>query len=394
MNTEKIPAVILCLGAAGLGIARSLGRHGVAVYALDTDPKQFGLFSRYCEKRICPDPHESEEQLLSEILNLGQQLGRAVLYPTSDDFVLFVSKHRDVLSKYYVFLMPSHELIQEAVSKRGLYELAIEHGVPVAKAFFPENLDEIHSVSRQINYPCIIKPNHSLNWRRASMSAIVGNSKVLLAHSPDELVSLYKEVAKIDNALMIQEIIGGSDNLLYYFVSYLNQDSEPLAIFAGRKLRVLPVYFGSGSFVQSVWEPELNKNSLALLQGMGYKGLSGVEFKKDPKDGQYKIIEINARFGLWDALGAKCGVDVALTSYKDAIGEPVQPIMSYETGVKWLYWRRDVYAYKGYKQNGDISWFKWLKSLWGKKQYAIFAMDDPMPAIYSGLNFWRAKFLK
>jgi len=394
MNTEKIPAVVLCLGSAGLGIARSLGRYDVPVYALDSDPRQFGLFSRYCKKQICPHPHESEDELLDYMLDLGKQLGKSVLYPTSDDFVLFVSKYRDVLSEYYIFLMPSDEMMQRAVNKRGLYELAIEHDVPVAKAFFPKNLDEIQAVSEEIEYPCIMKPNHSLNWRRADMSAIVGNSKVLLAHSPDELVNLYKEVSKIDNDLMIQEIIGGSDDLLYYFVSYLNENSKPLAIFAGRKLRVLPVYFGSGSFVSSVWEPDLNKNSLALLQGMGYKGLSGVEFKKDPKDGQFKIIEINARFGLWDALGAKCGVDVALTSYKDAVGEPVEPIMSYETGVKWLYWRRDLYAYKGYKQNGDISLFKWLTSLWGKKQYAIFALDDPMPAIYSGLSFWKTKFVK
>ena len=41
-----------------------------------------------------------------------------------------------------------------------------------------------------------------------------------------------------------------------------------------------------------------------------YQGLSQVEFKRDPRDGRYKLMEINPRLCQWHGLAAACGVDL------------------------------------------------------------------------------------
>ena len=43
----KPPAVVLCLTATGLSVARSLGYHGVEVYGVDPHRWEIGHFSKY-----------------------------------------------------------------------------------------------------------------------------------------------------------------------------------------------------------------------------------------------------------------------------------------------------------------------------------------------------------
>ena len=45
---------------------------------------------------------------------------------------------------------------------------------------------------------------------------------------------------------------------------------------------------------------------LRLLAALDYAG-SQVEFKRDPRDGRYKLMEINPRLYQWHGLAAACG---------------------------------------------------------------------------------------
>jgi predicted ATP-grasp superfamily ATP-dependent carboligase len=392
-NTKLAPAVVTYMSYAGLGIVRSLGRKGIPVYAVDSDPHKVGMQSKYCTPLICPDINESEEKFIRFIIELGKKFDKkAVLYPTGDKMVLAFSKYREKLTPYYHCLMPDDNLVRFLVSKDGLDEIARKYDIPAPRTAFPENGADIEALSRGFQYPVIIKPSLSHNWHNPEIYKIVGkNNKVAVAYSKEELFSFYNRIAAINKGMIIQELIPGYDDQLYYVCLYCDNNSEPVGIFAGQKIRLFPVHFGSASYVESYYDKKLIALAAKMVKNIGYKGLCGIEFKKDPRDETYKLIEFNVRFGLWDMLGEKCGVDLAYKAYKDAIGQPIKKKWEYKTGIIWLAIRLDFAAFRTYRREGLLSLLQWLKSLIGSKSCAVFAYDDMRPSFSTSYRYWKGK---
>ena len=63
-----------------------------------------------------------------------------------------------------------------------------------------------------------------------------------------------------------------------------------------------------------------------------------MEFKRDPRDGGYKLMEINARHWLWHSLAAACGVNLSYVAYRDAIGDPFVAPRQID-GRRWIFCR-------------------------------------------------------
>jgi predicted ATP-grasp superfamily ATP-dependent carboligase len=230
-----------------------------------------------------------------------------------------------------------------------------------------------------------LKPIESTYWHTPEITRLLrhgllaGRAKVVLCRTPAELVDAYRRIAAYDDRLVVQEVIPGDDARLAYIAFYLDRRSVPLGFFAGRKLRVIPTGFGSASYVRSFRDPELEDVALTLLSTVRYEGLGGLEFKKDPRDERYKLIEFNTRFGMWDGLGARCGVDLAHLAYCDTLGDAAQPADGYREDVIWVDWQRDLRAAIAYRQQGKLSTAEWLRSLRGEKMWAIYSADDWRP---------------
>lgn len=391
MSLKPSPAVVIPADRpASLAVARSLGRRAVPVYAVDADPLAIGMASRYVRPVPLPGGSEDDRTRLALLLDLGRRLDqKAVLYPVSDDAVLLCSAHREELQEYYLYVMPDHRTINSLLSKDGLHEEARECDVSDPRMFRADSQAELAMLAGSIPFPVILKPVFSPSWLNPEIISMLrteslsGPAKVVLCRTVDELTQTYAKLASYDGRVIVQEVIPGEDSDLVYICFYLNRRSEPLAIFAGRKLRVLPVGFGSATYVCSFRDPALEHMALKLLEGTRYQGLGGIEFKKDPRDGCYKLIEFNVRLGMWDFLGARCGIDIPYIAYCDALGETVAPQRSYRPGVFWIDFQRDLRAFLIYRRQGKLSLGKWFKSLWVEMEEAVYSPDDPKPAIVS-----------
>ncbi len=116
---------------------------------------------------------------------------------------------------------------------------------------------------------------------------------------------------------------------------------------------MIPTGFGSASFVETFADPVLKELVFRTLSAVGYQGLGGLEFKHDPRDGQYKLIEFNTRFGMWDGLGCSLRRRSCRGSrYRDALGIPVEPQLDFTEGMQWVDWQRDVRAFIDYRRQG------------------------------------------
>lgn len=394
-NSKHSPAVIGNMSYSGLGLSRALGRHGVPVIGFSPIYDIVGMNSRFLTPVVCPNVSEREEEFMDFLICLGNRLERkSVFIPTGDNTVLFLAKHKEELRDLYEFVVPDARLIRQVVGKESIFDLCIQHDIPTPRTEHPKSKEEMAKALENIGFPCIIKPVLSPNWWTDEISAIVNNGKVVRLESLEHGLEIYEKLAPLDSDIIVQEIIPGDDENLYYFVFYADRQGRTLVRFAGQKLRVTPTHFGSASYVKSIHDAQLEEVSLKLVDAIGYVGLGGIEFKLDPRDNKFKLIEFNARFGLWDVLATKCGIDLPWVAYLDALRLPVPEPQDYEDGVIWMSLARDLSALKEYRQEGILSIYQWLISLRGKRCGASFAWDDPLPGLREAFVFMKSRTTK
>jgi predicted ATP-grasp superfamily ATP-dependent carboligase len=127
-----------------------------------------------------------------------------------------------------------------------------------------------------------------------------------------------------------------------------------------------------------LWVPELAEAGLRLLHELGYHGVSQVEFKRDPRDGRYRLMEVNARHWMWHSLATASGVNLSLAAYRDAIGDPyVAPRQT--DGLKWVVSLTDARDAFSRWRKGDQKLGPWLKSYRGVKVDGLYSLKDPLP---------------
>ena len=369
------PAVVLQVRyACGLGIVRDLGAHGVPSLALDADPGAIGLRSRFALGMRCPDPLDDEEAFIACLERVGARLPqRAVVFPSHDEYIWPLSRHAERLAPWFIVPFARWDAMQRVYDKRAQLEAAWRAGVDTPKTVFVSSAAELEAASREVPFPAVLKPVESLAFKTRFHRHIVD------VFSHDDLRRVYDKVDDL-GVLMLQERIPGGEDELYTVGSYLDARSRPLALFSGHKLRQYPHAGGSCLAGVGRWDPELAAAALRLLQELQYHGVSQVEFKRDPRDGRYRLMEVNARHWKWHALATASGVNLSLAAYRDVIGRPfVAPRQ--RDGVKWIVANKDVplallEIARGERNAGD-----YVRSLRGVRIDGLHSFRDPLPGL-------------
>jgi len=378
-HNEGIGAIVLGGHAQGLGIIRSLGRRGITVYLIDETAANISRFSKYCSRFFRVPKMKQEEALLDFLIRLSRDDGIKgwVVFPTHDATVEILSKNREHLQEYYRISIPQWTTTELAHNKILTYDLAMKTGIPVPHTYFPKDLTELRKIGRNIEYPIIIKP--------AVMHKFYAKlkTKVYKAANLEELVRLYQKTCSViePSEIMIQEIIPGSPRDLYSCCCFY-KEGVLKASCIGQRCRQIPMDFGKATtFVQSVEMPELRNYSDKLLSAMGYYGLAEVEFMRDPRDGIFKLLEINPRSWKWHTLAIKAGVDMPYLIYSDLAGKDTDQNIRGQINVKWVELLSDAYIAVGEIIRGNLRVRDYMDSFRGDVEFAIASRDDPLPFI-------------
>jgi len=373
-----------------LKVIRSLGRRGIRVIALADEIGRWENSSRYCETRIVGPIRDNEAQLMQYLVALAKELDcRPVLVPLLDRDVLFMSRHWNELNENFLFLLPAPHTAADLVSKTGVRELARQAGVPQPKIYAARNLSDVQNLIGRITYPVLIKPVFSQAWWKPEIQSIV-NGKLVRVTSDAELMTIYPQLAQHDSDLTIEEEIPGPDRNLVYYVGYFDSDSQPLGSFVGIKERVTPIHYGSASYVVSKYDQRVIAQSVDFMRKVRYRGHVGIEYKYDARDDSYKLIEVNVRFGLWDGLATECGIDFPYINYQHVQQQSVEAKRHYDEGVKWISFERDLWTYRAYRREREVTLSGWIRSIaTGRRDWAVFAWDDPLPFLLSSVALAR-----
>ena len=142
--------------------------------------------------------------------------------------------------------------------------------------------------------------------------------------------------------------------------------------------------------METVESPEVERQGRAIAAALDWNGLIEVEFKYDIRDDAYKLLDVNGRVWTWHALGMRAGVDFSYLAWRLSRRLPIEPVRAV-SGIRWLRLATDVPSAIGALRAGELEFRQWLASLRRPRQAAIFAFDDPLPAIVDpALLAWRA----
>ena len=373
-------AVVMNMFYTGLGIARSLGEHGIPVIGLSASPGVYGEFTRYATTVRCPDSRREPEALFTYLSKeFGPQLnGRAVIFPTRDDDVVFLDRYRDRLSQWFDLAIPGTDAISGTLNKWETFLSARQAGVPTPQCWMIASHADLERAMTEARYPCVLKPVASHHWRQGNNWQKVGGRKAMAVHSRDELLAEYNAVALADERVLLQEMIPGGDDRLAIVACYMDRNSQPVAWFNTRKVLQAPVTFGTGLVVQAADFPQLLEPTVRLLQHMKFTGIAEVEYKADAED-QHQLIEVNAR--PWDQhrLGNACGVNLMHLAYCELAGLPLPKSTRRPSTVKWIAEDTFLLTAATMLWKGQPGIRQLLEATKGRRCYAISSWADPMP---------------
>jgi predicted ATP-grasp superfamily ATP-dependent carboligase len=207
--------------------------------------------------------------------------------------------------------------------------------------------------------------------------------KAWRADTRAELEQRFREAAQVVGAgeVIVQELIpGGGETQLAYCAFF--RDGRAAASMVVNRLRQHPPLFGRAStFVQTIERPELEEVSERLLRRIGYYGLVELEYKHDVRDGQTKLLDINARTWGYHSLGQRAGVDFPYLLYADQLSLPVPDGARARTGVSWIRLATDVPTALALAAQGELDWRAYLRSLRQANAESVFSGDDPLPGV-------------
>jgi predicted ATP-grasp superfamily ATP-dependent carboligase len=373
MQMKTAGAVITGGDFMALGVIRSLGRKGIRVHVLDHE-LSIGRFSRYCRSyTVAPTPRQ-EKEYLSFLIDFARKLepGKWVLYANTDRVVGLLSKHRRILEEYYHIPTPDWEVIKYVYNKKNAYRLAESLGIPAPRTYYPQDRGDLEKLG--ISFPVIIKPATRDDFFDLFYK------KAFLVRDKPHLLQTYQKVCDLmdPSEILIQEFIPGGPKHLYSFCPFFKEGKVVARIMA-RRSRQHPMDFGHATtFAETVYIPELEDMGKKFLEKIHYYGLAEVEFMFDTRDQKYKFLEVNARVWGWHTLAIGAGIDLPYLLYQDVIGQPVK-LPSSCNDVKWIRMITDIPMVMSEMMKGRISPKDYLSSLRGKREYAVFSLDDPLP---------------
>jgi predicted ATP-grasp superfamily ATP-dependent carboligase len=358
-----------------LAVARSLGRLGVPVFTISRRWEAVASRSRYVRGAATLDLSQSSADRLVEVVT--ELVGPApapVLIAMDDVAALYVANQSAIRS---VCRFPSNTpgLLCQLSNKRGLLDVLRRLEIPAPRMCAVSNDEELGEAARTIGFPIVLKSADPLALR-----ARAGAKSVTVATSLDALIQVYRSShPSVRARALVQEHIGGEGAADWIFNGCFGEAGTCLFYGTGLKLRQWPLGTGAATLGISLPNPEVHELSVRLARGVGYAGMIDIDYRFDPSDGKYKVLDVNPRVGSsFRLFVGDEGIDVPRAHYLDVTGQPVPPSEA-ATGRKWVVEQRDLRSAFELWGGRRVGAREWLHSFAGVKETAWFASDDLGP---------------
>ncbi|MGY3039981.1 D-aspartate ligase [Rhodanobacter sp. TND4EL1] len=377
-DSRRVPAIVMGRGPTALGILRCLHLAGVPAYVA-CPPGDHVTRSRWY--RPTPGPTAWDGSLGPDTADVlrNMPLPEAVLIAGADDAALWLADlPQSVLGERFRVSTSSRQSQEILQDKSRFAALLEDKAIPHPPTFRINSVADIDAIPFDSMDRMFIKPVNSQKF-----SDVTGVKGIWVKRKED-IYAAWQRLHEQGFQLMVQEYVPGSSADHYFVDGFRDASGAMTGLFARRRLRISPPDFGNSSYCQSIPIAHLQapvENLTDLLAAVGYRGIFSAEFKRDARDGQYRILEVNTRAWTYVEFAARCGVNVCEMAYQDALGLPVtMASRDYPAGAGCVDLHKDIGTV--WAQNaaarGSLSR---IFLQWAQAHYHSFRLDDPSPGL-------------
>ena len=198
----------------------------------------------------------------------------------------------------------------------------------------------------------ILKPRSSQPFNRAF------RRKGFVVRTRPEAESRLAACTRAGQAMVLQEYLPGPASAHVLVDGFQDRAGVARARLARRRVRMYPPDLGdsaSGIFISLDEVAEPLRSLDELLAVLGYRGMVSGEFKLDPRDGVYKLLEVNCRpFGHFES-SQRWGTNLCLMAYCDALGLPLPAAHAPPAGARYGYVAADTLALLAQYRRRELS---------------------------------------
>lgn len=377
-SLEGVAVVITCANHAnGLGVARALRKLPVKIIGITSDRQ-----SRFCKSNVWDELYVTEAIIpLEYLIELRSRLEyeKVILIPIQDEMVTLLTNNRKVLQNKYLFVLPSKIITDTLMNKTEFHQWAVEHNFLVPSSYIVKSMPELDRVLNQVEYPIIIKPLvRSIKWD--SVSPL---EKAIKLNNKDEIKNYKFDLFNVASEYILQQWIPGGDNKIHFCLVYVDRNGVCLGHYTGKKIFQWPIGSGSTAACVGTKNREVYKMTEELFKKIGFVGLGSVEYKHNPLDGKYYIIEPTVgRTDLQSYVAVAGGVNLPEKAVFDALN--YNPDRCNHRESKMACWMDEYMFFQVilyYLKNRNFKVFNVLKLATKRLSFSHFAINDLRPAL-------------
>lgn len=327
-SDRRVPAVVIGGELNGLGVCRSLAMGGMPIWVVDCKRSKPALWSRYAHRVLTNALHGPA--FVAFLRDLQRRIGEPPFLAVTDELALLtISEHRKELEKLYRFRLPAHETILMLHDKARFHESACLHGWPVPNGAIVRTSSDIPGIAA-LRPPMIIKPADKRHFHAGRAPRLV------TAASCADAIAAAEQLLPQVGEVLVQEIVEGADDNIFFCLFYRGRDQETLGMFTGRKLASTPRGTGSTAFCTAAANKELERATTGILDQVNYSGFGGIEYKRDAGSGRFLIIEPTVGRTDWqEEVATLAGINIPLIAYRHELDLRPLPDKPLDSRMVW-----------------------------------------------------------
>jgi D-aspartate ligase len=376
----RIDSVVLGSGLNALGVVRALGAHGLRSAIVSHETSGVAVYSRHVSRHLVV-PGDFEPAAIAA--SLGLQPRQATLFLTEEFDVMRIAAAPGPWQAQFHTYFYDPGLAEQLLSKSSCDRLSLEHGAPVPRTVTVLSADDLPALDA-LQLPCVLKPAERNDAYSKQFQ------KAYRVDDREKLLRLLQQMLPLRIPLVVQEWIEGADIDIYFNLLYVDEAGQLLRSFVGRKTLCWPPAVGGTAACMAAPEchEDVTRISQGFLAGMGFRGLIGIEYKRDSRDGRYYLIEPTVyRTDYQHEVAALNGSDWLYAAHMSMLGRPVPPEPRYGDERSWVDFPSSRYSRQLAPPRSDP-----MKN--SVKTDAHFRRSDPLPGVVHYGRFLRTSLVQ
>lgn len=224
-----------------------------------------------------------------------------LLIPCGDGYAELLAKNKEKLAPYYTFIANDYDLFKRLVNKVSFYEVCEEYQLPYPNTLIITKETLVNGKFQgelPFGFPIALKPANSVEWLSIDFE---GRKKAFIIQERTEFDVIVERIyqAGYQSEMIVQDFIPGDDSNMRVLNAYIDDQQQVRMMGLGHPLLEDPTPGSVGNYVVILPDEsqKVYQQIETFLKAIKYVGFANIDMKYDPRDGEYKLFEINLRQG-------------------------------------------------------------------------------------------------